>query len=123
MSNQGLWKINTIWSRCIDLSYQSFFLHLYYNWGSSKAGSAASPPLAAHCMADLNPHFFQAKSAHQTMSSGGRCRSATIAPAPISPAAQGQKGNSGWQFPQLPQQELLVAMSNPQQQPLSRGPQ
>lgn len=54
MSNQGLWKINPTWSHCIYLSYQSFFLHLCYSWGSSKAGSAVSPPLAAHCMAGLN---------------------------------------------------------------------
>lgn len=114
--NQGIWKINT--SRCLytDLGYQSFFLHLHYSWGSSKAGSAASPPLAAHCMADLDPHCFQAKGAHQTVSLDGRCRSATIPPAAISPAAQGQKGNSGWQFPQLTRHEFLVHMSNSQWQ-------
>lgn len=90
MSNKGLFKINSSWSHHIDLSYQSFFLHLSYNRGSSKTGSAASPPLAAHGMVDLNPHFFQARRAHQTwVSLGGQCRSADIAPAPVSPAVQG----------------------------------
>lgn len=89
MSNQGLWKINTSWSCWTDLSYQSFVLHLRFSWGSSNAGSVASPPLAAHCMADLNPHSFQAKSAYRSVSLGGQCRSATIALAPVSQTAQG----------------------------------
>lgn len=81
MSNKELCKINTSWSHGTDLSYLSFFLNLSYN-----QGSAASPPPAAHCMMDLNPHFFQARNACQTwVSLGGQCRSVAIVPAPISP--------------------------------------
>lgn len=89
MSNKELCKINTSWSHCTDLNYLSFFLHLSYN-SSSKTGSAASSPLAAHCMEDLNSHFFQAGSACQAwVSLGGQCRSAAIVPALVSPVVQG----------------------------------
>lgn len=119
VSNKELCKINTSWSHCTDLSYQSFFLHLSYN-SRSKTGSAASPPLEAHCMVDLNPHFFQ-KCIPNLGELGWPVQVCCLFSCPNMSSSAGMKKKEWLAIFTSTPEELLVAVSNPQQQLLCGG--